>query len=497
MRILRIYLDGAYGTGKSTTARVMALGGALYVPEPMAYWRTLFDTDTVAGIYDAQTRKQNGSLSEEDAALVTAQHQAAFATPYLLLHTRLVPLFGPAVDGTHISSAMRLRAIQQLARNVQAVLDSFERGTADQMLRVLMEKAPPLSLLAPFTLYEGRLADRVACAALVSELKRRVRDDTFFLTKHERNKDAVLDRLSDLVNCTAPSVAVARMTHADTQGRPVDGVLVTTAGVRQRLLHHVLTLADTHADVPVTYGEMVIANTNLVTALVMGKAVSNMDDVARYLLGGETAPDDGKPVGSARVRADLVVVGDRLVFLEALEKRVYQATQVPYPLVGNLDVTFVMPLGVFKPAADRYARHAGSFAPTPGLPDPRTHPPRAVHFFNKDGVPCHVTFEHAMGTLCHPSFLDVDATLAALRQEPAEVQCAFGAYVADARPDALVGLMQRFLEEWPGMMPVRPRGPRQRPPPAGMTPRRSGTARRVRRSDPRGGPRRPRSGRRT
>ncbi|RXF43488.1 hypothetical protein EG864_14820, partial [Enterococcus faecalis] len=89
MRILRIYLDGAYGTGKSTTARVMALGGALYVPEPMAYWRTLFDTDTVAGIYDAQTRKQNGSLSEEDAALVTAQHQAAFATPYLLLHTRL------------------------------------------------------------------------------------------------------------------------------------------------------------------------------------------------------------------------------------------------------------------------------------------------------------------------------------------------------------------------------------------------------------------------
>nr|AHW49056.1 thymidine kinase [Suid alphaherpesvirus 1] len=99
MRILRIYLDGAYGTGKSTTARVMALGGALYVPEPMAYWRTLFDTDTVAGIYDAQTRKQNGSLSEEDAALVTAQHQAAFATPYLLLHTRLVPLFGPAVEG--------------------------------------------------------------------------------------------------------------------------------------------------------------------------------------------------------------------------------------------------------------------------------------------------------------------------------------------------------------------------------------------------------------
>ena len=364
---------------------------------------------------------------------------------------------GENLDGTHISSAMRLRAIQQLARNVQAVLDSFERGTADQMLRVLMEKAPPLSLLAPFTLYEGRLADRVACAALVSELKRRVRDDTFFLTKHERNKDAVLDRLSDLVNCTAPSVAVARMTHADTQGRPVDGVLVTTAGVRQRLLHHVLTLADTHADVPVTYGEMVIANTNLVTALVMGKAVSNMDDVARYLLGGEPAPDDGKPVGSARVRADLVVVGDRLVFLEALEKRVYQATQVPYPLVGNLDVTFVMPLGVFKPAADRYARHAGSFAPTPGLPDPRTHPPRAVHFFNKDGVPCHVTFEHAMGTLCHPSFLDVDATLAALRQEPAEVQCAFGAYVADARPDALVGLMQRFLEEWPGMMPVRPR----------------------------------------
>ncbi|AQM74704.1 major capsid protein [Bovine alphaherpesvirus 5] len=377
-----------------------------------------------------------------------------------------------AADGTQVSSAMRTRAIQQLARNVQTVLDSFERGTADQLLRVLLEKAPPMSLLVPLSLYreDARLAGPAARAALVSELKRRVRDDAFFLNKSEGapGRELALAKIADLVGCTAASVAVPRLTHCDSRGRPVDGVLVTTAGIKQRLLGGVLALADSEADVPVTYGEFMISGLNLVTALTMGKALRGLDDVAAHLLGLEGTAGPGLAVAAdydapavARVKADLVAVGDRLVFLEALEKRVYQATRVPYPLVGNMDLTFVMPLGLYKPPADRYSRHSGSFAPPPGHPDPRMFPPRSVFFFNKDGALTEVSFGAAMGTLCHPSFLDVDPVLAALRagarQRREAEWCLFGAYVADPGEQELADQVRHFMDAWHALLPARPR----------------------------------------
>ncbi|ASW27088.1 major capsid protein [Beluga whale alphaherpesvirus 1] len=375
---------------------------------------------------------------------------------------------GSLMDGTRIASQVRVRAIQQLARNVQTVLDSFERGTADQLLNVLLEKAVPLAVLFPLSLYreDTRLSGQVMRSALLSDIKRRIREDTFFLSKHElANKDLVLGKIADLVNCTAPSVAVPKMTHADSQGRPVDGVIVTTAGVRQRVLS-LAALADTEASVPVTYGEMMISGGNLVTALTMGKALNGLDDVARHLLGlddREMPPTDPQvagpdaPPATARVKADLIAVGDRLVFLEALEKRVYHATRVPYPLVGTLDVTFVMPVGLYKPAVDRFSRHPGSYAPAPGHPDPRTLPPQSIFFHNRDGVLTSISFQSAVGTLCHPSLLDVGAALAALRRPGRELPCLFGAYVADARTAPLIDQVRNFLDGWHGLMQTRPR----------------------------------------
>ncbi|AII80893.1 thymidine kinase [Equid alphaherpesvirus 1] len=97
--IVRIYLDGVYGIGKSTTGRVMASaasGGSptLYFPEPMAYWRTLFEADVISGIYDTQNRKQQGDLAADDAASITAHYQSRFTTPYLILHDHTFGLFG-------------------------------------------------------------------------------------------------------------------------------------------------------------------------------------------------------------------------------------------------------------------------------------------------------------------------------------------------------------------------------------------------------------------
>lgn len=154
------------------------------------------------------------------------------------------------------------------------------------MLHVLLEKAPPLALLLPMQRYldNGRLATRVARATLVAELKRSFCETSFFLGKAGHRREAVEAWLVDLTTATQPSVAVPRLTHADTRGRPVDGVLVTTAPIKQRLLQSFLKVEDTEADVPVTYGEMVLNGANLVTALVMGKAVRSLDDVGRHLL---------------------------------------------------------------------------------------------------------------------------------------------------------------------------------------------------------------------
>ncbi|SCL76954.1 major capsid protein [Spheniscid alphaherpesvirus 1] len=367
-------------------------------------------------------------------------------------------------DGTRISENLRVRAIQQLARNIQTVLDSFERGTADQMLRILLEKAPPMSLIVPLSRCrdEGRLTSQVARATLVSELKRRVCEDSFFMSKSFHHKDVVLAKLTELVGCTRPSVAVPRLTHSDTHGRQVDGVLVTTSSVRQRLLNGFLTLTDTHADVPVAYGEMMITGSNLVTALVMGKAVRNLDDVARHLLNvrQEILVAENREIlneyedepKTARVRADLVTIGDRLVFLESLERRVYQATQVPYPLLGNIDLTFIMPLGLFKRPVDRYSRHAGDYVPVPGTHDQRTFPPKQIFFLNKDGQLVSLTLESAIGTVCHPSILDVDSAVEYLRRDPPELTAVFGSYVAAPVIGPLEIQIREFYEAWGNYM---------------------------------------------
>lgn len=367
-------------------------------------------------------------------------------------------LTGEALDGTGISAHRQLRAIQQLARNVQAVLGAFERGTADQMLHVLLEKAPPLALLLPMQRYldNGRLATRVARATLVAELKRSFCETSFFLGKAGHRREAVEAWLVDLTTATQPSVAVPRLTHADTRGRPVDGVLVTTAPIKQRLLQSFLKVEDTEADVPVTYGEMVLNGANLVTALVMGKAVRSLDDVGRHLLemqeeqldlNRQTLDELESAPQTTRVRADLVSIGEKLVFLEALEKRIYAATNVPYPLVGAMDLTFVLPLGLFNPVMERFAAHAGDLVPAPGHPDPRAFPPRQLFFWGKDRQVLRLSLEHAIGTVCHPSLMNVDAAVGGLNRDPVEAANPYGAYVA-APAGPAADMQQLFLNAW-------------------------------------------------
>ncbi|AAG45756.1 UL19 major capsid protein [Meleagrid alphaherpesvirus 1] len=375
-----------------------------------------------------------------------------------------------SLDGTAISKHLRMRAIQQLARNVRTILDSFERGTVDQMLRILLEKAPPATLLIPLShaLSEGRTNSQVMRANLVSELKRRVCVETFIMSKTGISRESILSFLARMVNSTQQTISMPRLTHADSKGRLVDGVLVTTAMVRQKLLSGILNVSDTSARVPVTYGEMIISGTNLVTAVVMGKAVRNMDDVARYILNlredevmngtDKVIEGDSDRLQMADVPAELVVVGDKLIFLEALERRVYQATQVRYPLIGYVDLTFIIPLGIYQRISERYARHAGDYAPGVGSGgDIRNFAPRDIYFYNKDNQLICLTLADAIGTVCHPSFLDIEATVNHLRSGRYELTCTLGAYVTNPPALPLMDAARQFFENVGEMMREFPR----------------------------------------
>nr|AFB76673.1 thymidine kinase [Bovine alphaherpesvirus 1] len=112
LRVVRIYLDGAHGLGKTTTGRALAAAstageGMLFFPEPMAYWRTMFGTDALSGILAASARcaaASHGSArgaggpahrADADAAGLVAYYQARFAAPYLILHARVSALLAP------------------------------------------------------------------------------------------------------------------------------------------------------------------------------------------------------------------------------------------------------------------------------------------------------------------------------------------------------------------------------------------------------------------
>ncbi|AHM96144.1 thymidine kinase [Papiine alphaherpesvirus 2] len=104
--LLRIYVDGPHGLGKTTTAA--AFTAALsrvdqieYVPEPMAYWQTLGGRETIARIFDAQHRLDRGEISAAEAAMAMASAQVTMSTPYAVTESAVAPHIGPELPPGH------------------------------------------------------------------------------------------------------------------------------------------------------------------------------------------------------------------------------------------------------------------------------------------------------------------------------------------------------------------------------------------------------------
>uniref|UniRef100_A0AAU0K6N8 Thymidine kinase n=1 Tax=Anatid alphaherpesvirus 2 TaxID=3080522 RepID=A0AAU0K6N8_9ALPH len=94
---MRIYVDGPFGVGKTTTIRALTDGAfdapVLVVKEPMKYWRCFF-TDLVSAVYDTSERARAGELSEHHVSAIMASIQARFSDPFTALHERVANRFG-------------------------------------------------------------------------------------------------------------------------------------------------------------------------------------------------------------------------------------------------------------------------------------------------------------------------------------------------------------------------------------------------------------------
>ncbi|QEG54039.1 Major capsid protein [Cacatuid alphaherpesvirus 2] len=355
------------------------------------------------------------------------------------------------LDGTEISSFSRMQAMNQLARDLKLTIDSFERGTINHVLNILIRKAPPMPLLRPLmaAIANERDLNAVAQANIVSAMKAGIRDSLFFIDKEMLSETPDMSRcLLNLINCTMPSVTDSRVTHVGPANRIIDGVFVSTEAVTG-LVIQALTLAGTEATVPSMYSEMVISGNNLVSAILMGKAIRNFNDAARNLLNFADGNVDltdfpDTPQGgedqerTMSVNMNLVNVGDHLVAVEALE-RVYSRTGVPYPLCENVDLSFFFPLGLFKPPKDRYS--SGIILPaTNGAIDTRQFPPTEMFFFNKDDQLQCVSFEDSLGTVAHPISHGILEAIHELSNEP----------WVSTRPPAPMGFtIQRISQQLP------------------------------------------------
>nr|AAS91165.1 truncated thymidine kinase [Human alphaherpesvirus 1] len=96
--LLRVYIDGPHGMGKTTTTQLLvALGSRddiVYVPEPMTYWRVLGASETIANIYTTQHRLDQGEISAGDAAVVMTSAQITMGMPYAVTDAVLAPHIG-------------------------------------------------------------------------------------------------------------------------------------------------------------------------------------------------------------------------------------------------------------------------------------------------------------------------------------------------------------------------------------------------------------------
>nr|QCY51810.1 thymidine kinase [Human alphaherpesvirus 1] len=103
--LLRVYIDGPHGMGKTTTTQLLvALGSRddiVYVPEPMTYWRVLGASETIANIYTTQHRLDKGEISAGDAAVVMTSAQITMGMPYAVTDAVLAPHIGGEAGSSH------------------------------------------------------------------------------------------------------------------------------------------------------------------------------------------------------------------------------------------------------------------------------------------------------------------------------------------------------------------------------------------------------------
>lgn len=92
-QLIRVYLDGSMGIGKTSMLNEIPTHSLMGVPvlkvfEPMKYWRYYF-TDLVTTVNDTCDRRRRGEFSLFQSSMIVTALQSKFADPYLVFHERV------------------------------------------------------------------------------------------------------------------------------------------------------------------------------------------------------------------------------------------------------------------------------------------------------------------------------------------------------------------------------------------------------------------------
>nr|CAC84320.1 monocyte chemotactic protein [Saimiriine gammaherpesvirus 2] len=300
-------------------------------------------------------------------------------------------------------------AVKTITSALQFGIDALERGLIDTVLTVKLRHAPPLFILKTLAdpTYTERGLKKNVKSDLISMFKTHLVNNSFFLDKSEHlphSRQYVLGILTEMIGAVCKETVFKGIsTYSTANGQPISGVLETTDKVMRKLVN-VIGQAEHSIMGPAAYANYVVRGENLVTAISYGKAMRNFDHFMSKLVDNPTsnldndAVDTFESTGSIQktpISTSVVMVGNKLIALESLQ-RMYNETQLPYPLNRRMHYTYYFPVGLHLPSP-KYSTSV-SVKGTENV----LHQSVEAWIVNKNNTLQCFNYQNALKSICHP-----------------------------------------------------------------------------------------------
>lgn len=364
-----------------------------------------------------------------------------------------------SIPETELDYVEYVGAIKTVANAIQFGIDALERGLIDTVLKIKLRHAPPMFILKTLsdpTFTEMGLKKNVK-SDMISMFKKSLIDHTFFLDKAEfmgsRGQQYIQTRLSEMMGSVSTESVIKGLTTYTTEtGGVIDGVFVTTDNILRLLLSNIGEKDKTMIG-PAAYASFVVRNENVVTAVSYGKVMRSFEHfMARIVDEPEKnttvatdkllIDDENSMDGRAAINASLIQIGNQIVALESLQK-MYNDTQVPYPLNRRMQYTYYFPVGLFLVDPKYTTSNTVKI-----LENPQTSVSTETWVINKNNYLQCFSYQNALRMLCHPRMFTANHVINNLYTHSVDAEPETFS-VENLRPISmnLLGLIKEFYGE--------------------------------------------------